>query len=394
MDVVGVGAEGWTGMPAGARRLVESAQVLVGSPRLLALVPDGPQERVTLPKPLRPGLRDLIDGHAERRLVVLASGDPLHSGIAATLIDLVGAEAVNVHPAVSSAAIMRARLRWPAESADTIRISNGTEARVLRHAYPGGRVIALSADEHTPSAIAALLVRSGLGDTHISVGNRLGAPDESIRSATASTWRGHADRLNIVALEYGTSAGGFGLLGGLPDDAFEHDGQLTKQAVRAAALAHLAPQPGLLLWDIGAGAGSIGIEWMRAHPGCRAIAVESNPTRARRITRNAHRLGVPDLEVVVGAAPSALEDLPTPDAIFIGGGVTAPRQLDRCWRALRPGGRLVAHAVTLESERLVVDGYRDLGGSLTRISVETADSVGTFTGWRPARAIVQWSVIR
>jgi len=220
----------------------------------------------------------------------------------------------------------------------------------------------------------------------------LGAETESARTGTASTWAGESPRLNVVAIEcVGTTL--LGWAAGLPDDVFENDGQLTKRDLRASALARLAPTPGAHLWDVGAGAGSVGIEWMRAHPSCTTTAVEASPERAARIARNATRLGVPGLTVVQGRAPDALRDLPAPDAIFIGGGATRTGVLDTCLAALRPGGRLVVHGVTLETEQLLATAYQQHGGELTRIAVETSAPIGTFTGWTPARTVTQWSFV-
>ena len=205
-----------------------------------------------------------------------------------------------------------------------------------------------------------------------------------------------APQLHVLAIECvaDASARPLGLAPGLPDDAFENDGQLTRRDLRASALSRLAPSAGELLWDVGAGAGSVGIEWMRMHPACRAIAVEADPERAARIGRNAAALGVPSLEIVEGRAPGALEGLPRPDAVFIGGGGTAPGLLRECWDALAPGGRLVAHAVTLETERVMIDARAEFGGELTRFQVERSDQIGSFTGWAPARAVVQWAAVK
>jgi precorrin-6Y C5,15-methyltransferase (decarboxylating) len=178
---------------------------------------------------------------------------------------------------------------------------------------------------------------------------------------------------------------------GLPDDAFEHDGQITKREVRALALAALAPVPGQLLWDVGAGSGSVGIEWMRVHPASRAIAIEPRAERRMRIARNAVALGVPGLSVVDGAAPAALAGLPRPDAVFIGGGVTVDGVAAACWEALADGGRLVANAVTIEGERVLADWQGRVGGTLTRLSIERAGPLGGFTAWRPALPVTQWA---
>jgi precorrin-6Y C5,15-methyltransferase (decarboxylating) len=221
----------------------------------------------------------------------------------------------------------------------------------------------------------------------------LGAPEESHVTGLARDWSTPSPRLHVLALEL-VGPGPLGWTAGLPDDAFEHDGQLTKRDLRASALARLAPVPGAHLWDVGAGAGSIAIEWMRAHPTCTATAVEGHPERALRIRRNAARLGVPGLEVVTGRAPEALDGLRGPDAVFIGGGATAPGVLDTCLAGLRSGGRLVVHGVTLETEQLLAHAYNAHGGELTRIGVEAAAPVGSFTGWTPARTVTQWAYTR
>jgi precorrin-6Y C5,15-methyltransferase (decarboxylating) len=219
---------------------------------------------------------------------------------------------------------------------------------------------------------------------------------ESRLDGLAATWNNQVTpALNVIAVELASSgARPLGFVAGLPDDAFEHDGQITKRDVRASALARLAPMPGQLLWDVGAGAGSVGIEWLRAHATCRAIAIEARDDRAARIARNAAALGVPALVVVTGKAPLALDGLDAPHAIFIGGGATETGLVDACWDALLPGGRLVIHGVTLETEALLAQRYATLGGELTRLHVEHAAPIGTFTGWTPARAIMQWAVTK
>ncbi|MBS9533908.1 precorrin-6y C5,15-methyltransferase (decarboxylating) subunit CbiE [Mycobacterium sp. M1] len=390
--VVGIGADGFAGLSETIRSTVLAADAVLGGARQLALLPDAPgQERHPWPSPLRAGLPALLAELTGRTVVALASGDPLLSGVGATLIDLLGADAVTVLPAVSSVSLARARLGWPAETTAVVRA--GDVHAVLRELAPGRRVLVLSADETTPALLAVLLVERGYGASAMSVLGDLGGDDETRWDGTAATYptfEGPAPRLNIVALELaGPLATGW--VPGLPDQAFEHDGQLTKRDLRAAALARLTPVPGQLLWDVGAGAGSVGIEWLRAHPSCRAIAVEGNPERAQRITRNAANLGVPALQVVTGHAPTALTDLPAPDAVFIGGGLTTPGTLDACLQALKPGGRLVAHGVTLQTEAVLAQAYTEHGGELTRIHVEHAAPLGTFTGWTPARAVTQWA---
>jgi precorrin-6Y C5,15-methyltransferase (decarboxylating) len=390
MIVVGIGADGWAGLAPVARESVMTATVVLGGRRHLDLLPDMPgQRREPWPAPLREGLPSLL-ASLEGTVVALASGDPLVSGIATTLIGLLGADQVRIIPAVSSVALARAELGWPAESCAVVTVVGRSASRVLRELAPGRRVLVLSSDETTPAEVAALLTQHGYGASAMHVMGDLGSDGFSRVDGTAASWTGPSPRLNVIGLELvGPPAGGWAA--GLPDDAFEHDGQLTKRDLRASALSRLAPVPGEHLWDIGGGAGSVGIEWMRTHPTCAATAVEMNDDRAARIRRNAAALGVPDLQVVLGRAPEALTGLATPDAIFIGGGATAPGLLEVCLAALRPGGRLIVHGVTLETEQVLATAYAQHGGELIRISVETAAPIGTFTGWTPARAVTQWA---
>ncbi|QWZ06541.1 precorrin-6y C5,15-methyltransferase (decarboxylating) subunit CbiE [Nocardioides panacis] len=397
VTVVGLGADGWEGLAPGARELVLDAEVLLGGPRQLALVPATDAVREPWPSPLLPALPRLLATYDGRRVVVLASGDPLLSGIATNLVALLGSEHVEVHPGISSVSLARARMGWSAESTDVVTLVGREHDAVRRCFGPGRRLVVLSSDGATPWAVAAMLVHDGYGDSTLSVLSDLGSRSEARTDATASTWR-HVESpaLNVVCVELVASPDALVLppLPGLPDEAYEHDGQLTKRDLRALALSRLAPNPGELLWDVGAGAGSVGIEWMRTDPRCRAVAVESSPERAARIGRNATRLGVPGLEVRNGSAPEALAGLPGPDAVFVGGGATVPGVLDTCWDRLRPGGRLVAHAVTLETEAVLASWCKRAGGELTRVSVEQAEPLGSFTGWRPARPVVQWAVAR
>jgi precorrin-6Y C5,15-methyltransferase (decarboxylating) len=386
VTVVGIPADGWSGLGRPARDLLTNAAVVLGAARQLALLPDVPgQRRQAWPTPF--SLAPLGD-HAGDEVVVLASGDPFVSGIGSTLLRLVGPERLHVVPAVSSVALARARMRW--DDAEVVTVVGRQHETVLRHLAPGHRLLVLSSDEKTPGTLARLLAEAGYGDTVMTALGDLGSDLETRTEATAAEGGPEAPRLHVLALDLrGPSVGQW--TAGLPDDAYEHDGQLTKRDLRASALARLAPAPDALLWDVGAGAGSVGIEWMRSHPTARAIAVEVDPARADRIARNAARLGVPDLEVVVGRAPEVLAGHPDPDAVFVGGGATAPGLLDLCRERLGPGGRLVVHAVTLETERLLVEACADHGGELTRLTVERAEPLAGFTAWTPARAVVQWS---
>lgn len=371
---------------------VRDATVLVGGRRHLDLVPevDG-QAREPWPSPLREGLIALMGRHAGARLVVLASGDPLVSGVASTLAEVFGADFAEVIPAVSSVSLARARMRWPAESTEVVTVVGRDVHVVLRHLAPDHRLLVLSSNEDTPAEVAALLTAKGYGESQMTVLGDLGSRQESRVAQTAATWTAVVSALNVIALELlGPVVGSWA--SGLRDEDYEHDGQLTKRDLRASALARLAPQPGQLLWDVGAGAGSVGIEWMRAHPTCLTVAVEAEAERAARISRNAAALGVPALRVVLGRAPEALGPLPDPDAVFVGGGATTPGVVTGALARLAPGGRLVVHGVTVETEMLLAQLYSDHGGELTRIAVEHAAPIGGFTGWAPARTVTQWAV--
>jgi precorrin-6Y C5,15-methyltransferase (decarboxylating) len=396
IDVVGLTARGWADLAEPERAIVRSAALLVGGSRLLDLVPVRPDQRVAeLPRPLRTGLRDLLAG--EQRAVVLASGDPLVSGIGTTLLAELGTDAVRVHPAVSSVALARARMGWPAESVSTVSLVGRPLDRLRRLLAPGARLVVLSGDRHGPKAIAALLVEEGYGASLMTVLGDLGTDHESRREAPAERWHDESPQLNVVCLDCRATAAAphHGWTPGLPDGAYDHDGQLTKRDVRAAVLARLAPQPAELLWDLGAGAGSVAIEWCRADPGCRAVAVERDPDRAERISRNAAKLGVPDLQVVVADSgrPGLLAELPVPSAIFIGGGADA-QLLEDCWAVLAGGGRLVVAAVTVETEQLVLASAEQHGGELTRISTERLQPLGRYRAWVPARPVVLWSTVK
>jgi precorrin-6Y C5,15-methyltransferase (decarboxylating) len=395
VTVVGIGADGWTGLSAAAQELIDGAPVVLGGARHLAMLPETPDQiRETWPSPLVEGLPALMEKFDGHEVVALASGDPLVSGIATTLVEVLGRDSVVVVPALSSVALARARMRWAAETTEVVTLVGRDPHLVARSLAPGLRLLVLSSDGSTPGEVAGLLTAAGYGASPMTVLSDLGSATESRTDGAAATWGAEpSPALNVIAVELVSSgARPLGFVAGLPEDAFEHDGQITKRDVRASALARLAPVPGQLLWDVGAGAGSVGIEWLRAHPTCRAIAIEAREDRAERIGRNAATLGVPALRVITGSAPEALEGLDAPHAIFIGGGATAPGLLDACWDVLVPGGRLVVHGVTLETEALLAQQYARHGGELTRLHVEHAAPIGTFTGWTPARAVMQWAV--
>lgn len=333
VTVVGIGADGWPGLAPVSREALGAAEVVIGGPRQLELLPAlVAADRVPWPSPLRPAVLGLLDEHAGRRVAVLASGDPMFFGIGRTLTELLGADRLRVLPHPSSVSYACARLGWALEETETVSLVGRELASLAGALYDGRRLLVLSADASTPAAVAGLLSERGYGASELRVLEQLGGPAERVVAGVAESWDQPAgDPLNLVAVEVAGTVR-TPLTSGLPDELFEHDGQLTKRHVRAATLATLAPVPGELLWDVGGGSGSIAIEWLRAHRSCRAVSVERDPVRAARIGRNAAALGVPRLRVVTGPAPAALAELPVPDAVFIGGG--SPRRA--CWRPAGP----------------------------------------------------------
>jgi precorrin-6Y C5,15-methyltransferase (decarboxylating) len=395
--VVGIGADGWDGLAPASCAEIGRAEVLVGSSRQLALVPASvPAERVPWPSPMSEALPGLFEEHAGRAVVVLASGDPMLSGVGVTLTRLLGADRVRVLPAPSSVSLACARLGWAVEETQIVSLVGRALELLHPHVQPGRRLLVLGSDGDTPAQVAALLTARGYGQSRVTVLGGLGGPDESTHSGTAAASDGPGPALAITALECRADPGIVPLptTPGLPDEVYESDGQLTRSEVRVVALARLAPIPGQVLWDVGAGSGSIGIEWMRTHPTCRAVAVEASAERAGRIGRNAAGLGVPSLRVVQGRAPEVLYGLPDPDAVFIGGGLTTPGLLEACWVALPAEGRLVANAVTVESEAVLAEWFARVGGDLVRIGLQRAEPVGRFTGWKPAMPVTIWSVTK
>jgi precorrin-6B C5,15-methyltransferase / cobalt-precorrin-6B C5,C15-methyltransferase len=390
IEVVGIGAAGWESLGPFERRLVQDADLVLGGSRHLDLLPAiTGQQRIRLPVDLRRGLAALTADHERRRIVVLGSGDPLVYGIGSTLIEIFGVDSVRIHPAVSSVALAAARMGWAADSYDVVRVRGRALDEVRRYLAPGRRLLILSRDGSTPDLVRQFITETGFGRSKITVLAQLGS---SAECRWDQIWPPDPPDLNVVCVtcEPSRPSAAWSAAPGLADEVFDHDGQLTKRDVRASAIAHLMPVPGQLLWDVGAGAGSIGIEWMRTHPSCHAIAIERDLARAKRIRLNAARLGVPDLQVVEGEAPSACRGLPPPDAVFLGGGA-GRETVERCWAAMRPGGRLVGHAVTQQTEAILVEFWRQLGGDLTRISIESMQPIGSYHGWQPARPVVQWA---
>ncbi len=396
LSVIGIGEDGLAGLSAAARALIDAATLLVGGERHLALVPDAKAQRLAWRQPLAATLAE-IEARRGAPVVVLASGDPLCYGVATTLARHFPAAEMTVLPQPSAFSLAAARLLWPLEDCVTLSL-HGRPVEALRlHLAPGARILALTTDGDAPVQLAKLLLDAGWGPSTITVFAHMGGERERRIEATAETWPlGRIAALNTLAIECqaGPAARPLSRLAGLPDDAFEHDGQITKRETRAATLAALAPLPGELLWDVGAGCGSVAIEWLRSVRGVSAIAIERDAMRCATIARNAAALGVPGLRVVHGLAPAALADLPAPDAVFLGGGVADAKLWDALWSALKPGGRLVANAVTLDGEAQLLRWQTQEGGDLVRIAVSHVEPVGSRRGWRPLRPVTQLALVK
>ncbi|WP_017903759.1 bifunctional cobalt-precorrin-7 (C(5))-methyltransferase/cobalt-precorrin-6B (C(15))-methyltransferase [Pseudomonas asplenii] len=395
LTVVGIGEDGYAGLGDNARQALLGATRVFGGQRQLDLLPASvAAERLAWPRPfsIEPVLA--LRGTP---VCVLASGDPMLFGVGASLSRQVEPREMLVLPAPSAYSLAAARLGWALQEVVCLSVVARPVAALAAQLHNGLRLLVLSNDEHSPEAIAKLLRERGFGPSRISVLEHLGGPLERRIDGCAHDWQEQSfARLNLVAIDClaDPATPRLSRIGGLPDSAFRHDGQLTKRDVRAITLARLAPVPGELLWDVGAGSGSIGIEWMRAHPSCRAIAIEADAGRQQLIEHNRDALGVPGLHLVRGDAPQALDGLEPPDAIFIGGGVTVPGVLDTCWARLKPGGRLVANAVTLQSELLLMNWRQAHGGELTRIHVAQAQPLGDFDTWRQALPITLLDVVK
>jgi precorrin-6Y C5,15-methyltransferase (decarboxylating) len=397
LTVIGIGEDGLAGLGDEAKRLIAKAEIIFGGKRHLALVASFAKgEARPWPTPFDAEMRDVL-ALAGRHVCVLASGDPFFHGVGATLARKVKAQEMHVIPAPSAVSLAAARLGWALQDIETVSLHGRPLDLIRPLLQPNARILALTSDGDAPAAIARLLAEFDFGASRLTVLEALGGPNENRRSARADAFDlQNINPLNILAIELESNpqARILPLTVGLADHLFEHDGQITKREVRAITLSALAPRRGELLWDIGAGSGSIGIEWMLAHPSMRAIAVETDPTRAARIHRNAAHCGVPGLVVVEGSAPQALAGLETPDAIFIGGGGSDSGVLDTAIDALPAGGRLVANAVTLEMEALLLARHAALGGDLIRIAVSRASPVGSMQAWRPAMPVTQWAWVK
>ncbi len=391
LTIIGVGAAGADELAPGAAAIVRAAKVVIGPERLLDGTLTAGVEHVAWPTGVE-AMRDAVLSRRGTPVVVLASGDPLWYGMAATLARDVPAAEMAVFPSPSSMQLAAARMRWPLQHVAIVSLHGRPVELLHPHLLPGNRILALTADRTTLAAVREILSQRGYGQSVVTVLENLGAADERVFDDP----RWEPGDLYILAIDCVADADAplLPTVAGLPDSAFTHDGQLTKREVRAVTLARLSPYPGAMLWDIGAGCGSVAIEWMRAARDARAVAIEPETARLAMIRRNALSLGVPGLIVVAGSAPGSLSSLPQPDAVFHGGAIAEETIFRAAWEALRSGGRFVANAVTLDGEAALLARSEANGGELARIEVSALDKVGGHRVLRPRMAVLQWSVTK
>ena len=394
LNVIGIGEDGVEALPGALQALIEGAELIVGGERHLAMVPHAHAEKEAWASPLSLTL-DEIWSRRGKPVVVLATGDPMHFGIGVALAKRVPAEEMAVHPHISAFSLAAARMRWPLADTECLTI-HGRPLDLLAGAVaPGRRLLLLSHDGTSPADVARRLRELGYGASTMTVLEHMGGPRERSYSGRADAWaHPRAADLNTLAVECRADANAraLSLTPGLPDEAFQHDGQLTKREIRAATLSALRPLPGQLLWDVGAGCGSIAIEWLRTHRSLSAVAIESDAARQALIEKNAVALGTPQLKLMKGEAPSAYEDLPEPDAVFVGGGLGDRGVVEGAWERLKSGGRLVANAVTAEGEAHLFALRGKLGGDMTRLSIVRLAPLGELHGWKPLMPVTQYWV--
>ena len=395
LSIVGIGEDGVEGLSSVAAQLIRSAELVVGGARHLELASELIRgRRLAWPSPITDAFPE-IERHRGRAVAILASGDPFHFGVGKQIAAFVQADEFICLPQPSAFSLAAARMGWPLQDVSLVTLHGRALNGIIRHLQPGARILALSWDSATPRKLSELLTTHRMGQSRMTVLEAMGGARERIRHATASNFDiEEIQPLNTIAIVMVAELEAIiiPLASGLDDDFFEHDGQLTKREVRAVTLSSLQPLQGQLLWDIGLGAGSVAIEWLLRHPSLRAIGIEARSDRAGRAARNAAALGVPELEIVQGRAPEALAGLARPDAIFIGGGMMDDGVFDAAWSALKSGGRLVANAVSLETETRLAGYFQHFGGDLVRLQVARADRVGAMSGWRPAMPVTQWRV--
>lgn len=394
LHIVGIGEDGLAGLLPATRAVVEAAEVIVGAERHHRLADSVGAERIAWPSPFD-ALIGTLEGLRGRRVVVLATGDPLWFSVGARIGREIDPAQITYHPQLSAFQLAAARMGWSLADVETLTVHGRPVEQMIAFIQPDARLLILTTGAETPARIAAFLTERGFGQSKMSVLANMGGAEEARIDGVAGAWDHTVPEFNTLAVECiaAPDAALLPRVPGLPDDLFRHDGTMTKQEVRAVTLAKLMPMRGALLWDIGTGCGSVAVEWMRGARYARAIGIEPRADRREMAAANALALGVPRLELVEGRVPQALEGLAAPDAVFIGGGLSR-ETFEAAWAALRPLGRMVCNAVTLESEALLVALHKDYGGQLVKLSVNRAAPVGGLTGWRPLMPVTQWSLVK
>lgn len=393
LNIVGIGEDGMDGLTPVTRATVEQADVVIGGERHHGLTPNLKAERIAWPSPFD-ALIDTILTHRGKKVVVLATGDPLWYSVGPKIAKSFEAEEVVFHPQLSAFQWLAVRMGWSLADLETLTIHGRPVQQMIPFIRPNARLLLLTTGAQTPSEVAEILTARGYGASRITVFGALGGDREARFDGIASEWKHVVPDFNSMAVECIAGEGAQVLpLMGLPDDAFASDGTMTKQEVRAITLAKLMPMRGAVLWDVGCGSGSVAIEWMRGARDAVAFGVEPRADRIALATQNSLALGAPRLTVIEGRAPESLVGLPKPDAVFVGGGLTQ-ETFQIAWDALSSHGRFVANAVTLETEAVLRDLHLKFGGQLIRLAVERAEPVGRLTGWRPAMTVTQWSIVK
>ena len=390
MHVVGIGEDGVAGLAEPARNALARAEVVIGGDRHHSLAPHATGERRTWPSPFD-AMIDEIRSLRGRRPVILVTGDPLWYSVGARLLRAFGRNEIAFHPQLSAFQWAACRMGWSLADCETLTVHGRAPSQILPYLAPRVRLLLLTQDASTPSTVAQMLSSRGFGRSTMAALAALGGAREERFEGRADTWGQDVPDFHTLAVECVADADAqwFARGGGLPDEAFEHDGQITKRDLRASALAKLRPFRGATLWDLGCGCGSVSIEWVRAAPEARAIAVDRSSSRLAFARANADALGAPRLALIEGHLPDALPDEGEPDAVFIGGGASV-ELLERARKRLRIGGTLVAHGVTLETESLLAATHGKDGGELVRIQVAHTEPIGPFRGWRPAMPVTQY----
>lgn len=395
LDIIGIGEDGVDGLSKQAIETLKSADIIIGGDRHHSLAPNPTAKRIAWPSPFD-AMIDEIKSHKGKRLVILVTGDPLWYSVGARILKAIPAQEIRFFPQLSAFQWAACRMGWSLADCETLTIHGRADSQILPHLAPGIRMLILTQDGDSPANVASMLTDRGFGKSKITALAALGGGREERFDGTAESWSHRVPDFHTLAVECVADRGAswYSRVGGMPDEAFTHDGQMTKRSIRAVTLSALAPFPDAVLWDVGAGCGSVAIEWMRAARGARAFAIESSDVRIAMIEENAVNLGTEKIGIVHGNAPEALADLETPDAVFVGGGLSQTGVFETCWDRLRSGGRLVANAVTLESEARLLELREVHGGEMQRICVQSAEAVGRFSGWKPLMPVTQWMVIK